>query len=223
MWCWGRDIERPEGNVLLERGMRRFRSPDPEGGTLYKALLEGDVGIWLWGFGLLCREPSTAGVFLRRYDFDPLLVDRLPDQPVHLPADLGPLVRPTPTSWATVQRLVQRAARWIANYERWVADNLGVAYRQAVLEAFDTPPTVPATAMASSWEWLADESFRLYATPGVIGPWARLLSSLWMGSRTLASSLDVRPPGRRPFQNEVQHRSRGGERWPEVIRKRAAT
>lgn len=93
--CWGRDIGRSEGNVFLDLGMCRYRSSEPNGGTLYKATLEGNAEVLLWGFGLLYRDPGVGCVFLRRYGFDPLPVERPPEHPVHRPEEIVPLVRPT--------------------------------------------------------------------------------------------------------------------------------
>ncbi|MGF1582926.1 MAG: hypothetical protein ACFCD0_26700, partial [Gemmataceae bacterium] len=128
LWCWGRDIARPEGNVLLEIGMCRYRSPEPRLASLYKATLEGGAEVWLWGFGLLYHEPGLGCIFLRRYSFDPMLMARPPELPVHLAKDIRPLIRPAGTRRKTASTLVRGAARWIARHEHWVAENLGVEY-----------------------------------------------------------------------------------------------
>lgn len=211
LWCWGRDIERPEGNVLLDLGMSRYRSPEPGCSTLYKAVLAGDAEVWLWGFGLLYRDPGVGCVFLRRYGFDPLLVARPLEHPVHRPEDIVPLVRPTGPGWTAAERLVQDAAHWIAGYEHWIAENLGIEYRRSVLNARDKPPIVPADEMAASWERLARKSFRLSVTHHVADPWARLLASLRLSCDVLFSSSNTRCSGsRHSFHHRGRHHSSGG-------------
>ena len=39
-WCWGRDVTRPDGNLLLQYGFTRHRPPGQErGATTYICLL----------------------------------------------------------------------------------------------------------------------------------------------------------------------------------------
>lgn len=221
LWCWGRDIARPEGNVLLDVGMCRHRPSEPKrGGTLYRATLHGDAEVWLWGFGLLYREPGLGCVFLRRSGFDPVLVERPPERPVHRPEHLGTLTRPANAGQtATARALVRGVAGWVAGYEHWVAESLGVDYRREVLEARDESPTVPAPAMASSWERLARKSLRLSAPQEVAGPWGRLLASLRFATDAPVSS-PARPGVRHPFSVRDQHRSSGVKQWRRGTRTR---
>lgn len=220
LWCWGRDISRPEGNVLLDMGMCRYRSTEPKHGTLYKATLQGDAEVWLWGFGLLYREPGVGCVFLRRKGFDPLLVERPPEQPVHRAEDIGPLVRPAGESRAVARELVRGAATWIAGYEHWVAESLGIDYRRAVLEARDKESIVPATAMAASWERLAKKSFRLSIPQQFVGPWGKLLASLRFSYDMPIRSTAAWPGLRQSFSPREHHRSSGAKQWRRETRTR---
>ncbi len=167
LWCWGRDVARPQGNVFLALGMCRYPPPDPACEcTAYTARVAGDGVVWLWGFGLLYWRPDVGGVFVRRFGFEPLLA-RLPICPLHSPDGLAPLVaRPTSAGQhATAATAVRAAAGWVAGYEHWIAETYGTAYRETTLAARSRSPAVPAADMARSWEHLAKKGRRLTAAP----------------------------------------------------------
>lgn len=200
LWCWGRDIARPEGNVLMTLGMCRHRSsaPEPEC-TAYTGRMAGGGTVWLWGFGLMYCQPDLGGVFLRRYGFEPVLLAHPPNQPAHRPDDLGLLTRPTTArQHTTAGALVRATAEWIAGYEHWVAETFGTSYRQAVLAARDKSPVVSAREMAGAWEHLACNSARLTAPRmPLIGVRRMLLAALD------SSRLPARGSGeRRPYRNQ---------------------
>jgi len=180
IWCWGRDISRPDGNILLDLGMCRHRSPGT-GCTAYTGRVAGDGVVWLWGFGLMYCEPELGGVFLRRFGFHPMLVPGPPARPVHKPDSLDLLVRPLTSRQKDVAgSLLRGAAGWVARYEHWVAETYGSVYREATLRArVKKPPTVAARKMAAAWENLAKKSERLADSPAPArGPWGRLFASL---------------------------------------------
>jgi len=181
LWCWGRDVARPAGNVLLELGMFRYRSTGPgPGRTAYTGRAADDSVVWLWGFGLLFCLPNLGGVFLRRYKFDPLLIARPPGHPVHAPEHLVGLTRPTTARQRVVANaLVRAAAEWVAGYEHWIAETLGTSYRGAALASRDKPTAVPAPEMARAWEHLAKKAPRLTFTQTTLtGARGKLLTGL---------------------------------------------
>ena len=72
-WNWGRDIERRDGNLLLEAGFLQRRPPEGEAGSsCYTLALPGSDSLMLWGFGLLYGMPRKGCVFLNRYQFAPV-------------------------------------------------------------------------------------------------------------------------------------------------------
>lgn len=207
LWCWGRDIARPAGNVLLQLGMCRHRCSDPKvGSTLYIASPDKDAALWLWGFGLLYRRRDLGCVFLRRHGFDLRLVGNPPERPVHRVEEVGPLVRQMGAEKIAAEALLRDAALWIAGYEHWVAENLGIDYRRAVLKAREKRPTVPAQEMAASWERVAKKSFRLSVAMPVAGPWGQLLAAL-----------------RFALDDPYRHRSTEVKRWRRETRTRGPT
>ncbi|MBM3980693.1 MAG: hypothetical protein FJ304_10485 [Planctomycetes bacterium] len=181
LWCWGRDVVRPEGNLLLALGMCRYRAATAAGATsAYTGRVAGGT-VWLWGFGVLYSDDATGGtVFLQRYDFVPKLVARPLGAPVYRSTDLPGLARPSSAGERALARtLVRRVAEWVARYEHWVAENHGVAYRRAALAARDRSPAVPAERMAAGWERVAKKAVRLDTTAGVRpGVWANVLTGL---------------------------------------------
>ena len=151
IWCWGRDVCRPEGNLLLHLGMCRYRSPvNGNDRTAYTGRVPGDGVVWLWGFGVAYWQPDVGGVFLRRYGFDPLLLPTPLDRPVHTLDELAPwVIRPTTAGQRrTAAAAVRAAAGWVAAYEHWVAESYGTGYREGALAVRGTTPVVPARDMA---------------------------------------------------------------------------
>jgi hypothetical protein len=178
-WCWGRDIARPAGNVLLGLGMCRHRAP-ARGSSLYTARTPAGGVVWLWAFGTALTDPAAGTVYVGRYGFAPRLTRRADFVGVHDPADLGRLARPTTArEWQTARRLLADLARWAAGYEHWVAETLGTDYRAASLSARSKPPVVPARDMAAAWERLAKRVRLLNAPPtAATGPWAVAIGRL---------------------------------------------
>ena len=181
--------------MLLGLGMCRYRSADPgPDRTAYTGRVPGDGVVWLWGFGLVYCLPHLGGIFLRRYGFDPVLVAE-PQHPVHLPEHLAPFARPnTARQRATALEIVRAAAAWAAGYEHWVAETLGIAYREATLAVRNKPPAIPAKDMARAWEHLAKKSTKLAdPAPTPCGPWGQLIATL----RTTAGAFSSHPT--RPY------------------------
>jgi hypothetical protein len=56
-------------------------------------------------------------------------------------------------AWDTV--LLRGAMRWVAEYERWVLAQYGVAYREACLLAWKKRPVLPRL-LPTAWEELAE-------------------------------------------------------------------
>lgn len=196
MWCLGRDIVRPAGNVLLDLGMCQYRPRDPQrGNTLYTAAVAPVGSVFLWGFGALYAEPGFGGVFLRRYDFAPKWTAHETALGVHNIAGLGRLEAPAAGKPAAkVRQLLPRLVGWFAKYEHWVAENLGGEYRADSLAGREKPSVAPATGMADAWERAAKLCKRFRATPPVATtPWAR-----WRAR--------VRSPAVRPVATRVADR-----------------
>jgi hypothetical protein len=156
-WCWGCDVRRADGNLLLEYGFRRFRVPQGQrGSSAYTLHIGPGESVVLWGFGLFYGHESLGGLYLPRAGFEPRLLDgSTPPAQVwewqqlasaRSPQDIG--------EWLRAHRLLAFAMRWIAGYERWVIATHGESYRQACVSAW-RKNGLSAAQMAETWTQLA--------------------------------------------------------------------
>lgn len=156
-WCWGRDIRRPEGNLLLDYGFRRHRPPAGEiGASAYALRLDSQRTAVLWGWGLWFGAGAGGQLFLARDSFVPRLMaaERPPDDvwaldqlpPARVPADAG--------EWLRARMLLAAAARWIGDYEAWILKEVGAPYRCDCVTAW-RKNAIAAEAMAGLWHDLA--------------------------------------------------------------------
>ena len=156
-WNWGRDIVRPEGNLLLEAGFLKRRPPQGEtGSTCYTLALPDGDSLMLWGFGVLYGTPRKGGVYLNRYQF----------RPVWLPSETiqGPIWKPgmiptgqAPPSPRIPVDLTVAAIRRTADYEEWALAHCGLEYRRAVLRQWNRPSgQLPPETLPRAWRTLAD-------------------------------------------------------------------
>jgi len=156
-WCWGWDIRRPAGNLLLQRGFRRRRPVDPNQGSSDYRLRGHGYTMGLWGFGVYQERPGTGGVFIGRYADGPRFSDAaLPRDGIFLPGDMPSMTGPEPL--ADSAQACHRFALlldWIARYECWVQAIEGPAHRAAAVTAWGDKAVVPADRMADSWRGLA--------------------------------------------------------------------
>jgi hypothetical protein len=171
MWCWGYDIRRAAGNVLLLRGFKRWRPPQGTlGSTAYQLDMPPDRQVVLWGFGMFFGSRSDGGLFLKRYAFAPLWTaacdlraalwrpEELPDfRPANNLAERTCLVG-----------VLSAAMRWIAEYETWVQETLGLDYRRQCLREW--PKTVAeAGNVPQQWLLFAEHCSELLAVAHASG------------------------------------------------------
>jgi hypothetical protein len=156
LWCWGCDIRRPAGNLLLEYGFVRSRATDPSVGTTCYRLArtaQSDIGLWL--FGMFYGDDHHEGLYISRYGFAPQIVRsaRLPDA---IWSHRGvPCREPTcDRDWTAAAHLLPAALRWIAGYESWVAATQPPEYRAACIAAW-MHEQVPAPDVEHEWLSLA--------------------------------------------------------------------
>jgi hypothetical protein len=178
MWCFGRDIMRTQGNILLDLGMCQYRSNNPESNsTMYTCAVEPKGMLFLWGFGVMYTEPGFGGVFLARYDFLPKWTPRESAMGVHRMEDLGTLLNPgTRIEISRMRHLLPQMTRWFARYEHYIVETYGIDYRDRCLEMRSQAPVVPAPKMAREWEQTAKKckEFRGIEAASV-DPWKKLI------------------------------------------------
>ena len=74
VWCWGRDILRPEGNWLLQIGFARMAPPADRKhcASVHVLTMPRSRCVVLRGFGVFYGEGQRGGVFLPRDECHPL-------------------------------------------------------------------------------------------------------------------------------------------------------
>ena len=161
VWCWGRDIECPEQNLLMRFGFQRHRdSEDFDRSTCYR-LDENELHVCLWGFGMFFGCRDLGGLYLDRFDFTPgwAPIESL-SLSIHWPDELPPFARPRGGGqWQRARALWKMSMEWIADYEAWVRHNVGVAYRRECVATW-LRPYVRAEKMATAWRVLSRERWR---------------------------------------------------------------
>lgn len=165
VWCWGRDILRPEGNWLLELGFDRIEPPaDREDcSSVYTLELPFGRRVMLRGFGVFYGDVQRGGVFLPRYEFCPRYTTHATlDCPPWSDADLPKLRAPTELQRTSCASLTLDLIEWIRSYEIGIVERLGIEYRRSTLKNWDNGKRtfVPAEKIASAWREL---SFRVAA------------------------------------------------------------
>ena len=97
IWCWGKDIEKSEGNWLLEIGFSRLELPnDREGTSIYSLNISEKRCIYLRAFGILYVDTKYGSIFLPRYEFLPEYTEQTTlDKPPWTKKDLPKLKTPT--------------------------------------------------------------------------------------------------------------------------------
>lgn len=175
LWCFGYDIRRPEGNLLIERGCERIPAPvEARCGSCYRARVEGhgrrdrESVFLLRGFGVLCEEPAHAGLFLHRDRFQVAwLGGRSLATIPWLPED-APQESVVPVRFRQAAAgLIARLAEWIACYEEDVRETCGEAYRVSALSERVPRGFIPPGEAPNRWRTLAAE---LLADPDLMAP-----------------------------------------------------
>ena len=160
VWCWGRDVEYPDGNLLMRFGFERHRDRSTaERSTCYR-LDRDQLHISLWGFGMFFGCRDLGGLYLNRFQFCPgwAPVESL-SLAIHWPDELPIFARPRGApQWQRARKLWKTTLLWIANYEAWVRATVGLAYRRECVETW-LRPIVRAEKMATAWRFLGQRGW----------------------------------------------------------------
>ena len=166
LWCWGRDIEYPDGNLLTQFGFERHRYDGAaERSTCYR-LDEEKRHVCMWGFGMFFGYRDLGGLYLSRFDFCPgwAPIESL-SLAIHQVADLPLFARPRGRAqWNQARELWKSQLQWIAGYERWVRATVGLAYRRKCVESW-LRPFARAERMASAWQFLGHRMWERQKQP----------------------------------------------------------
>jgi len=171
-WCWGRDIESPYGNLLLQSGCERQRPPQSgNGSTRYVLTVPGQPVISLWAFGVTIGSPAEAAIYINRYCFVPRWIPE-PDFSLETwSARSFDGLRPPSTKHEirTSKRLLKFGLQWLGDYERQILATHGVRYRRDVLRNWHESPVLPERVpdewRRMSWH-IPEPPLETYIKPG---------------------------------------------------------
>ena len=161
VWCWGRDVQSPDGNLLMHYGFERHRdSDDADRSTCYRWDRD-ELHVSLWGFGMFFGSRELGGLYLDRFDFCPVWapIESL-SLNVHWPDELPVFARPRGMSqWQRARKLWKQSLFWIADYESWVRKSVGIRYRRHCVETWLRPFVRPEKNVAA-WRFLGRQDWQ---------------------------------------------------------------
>jgi hypothetical protein len=152
-YCFGEDIRRPAGNLLLEHGFVRERAGDRAGCSRYRKALESGSTLTLWGFGAHLQTPDGFGVIVNRQSFE----IRLTDAPISDDAWLFGEIetrRFDADDSARASVALAELVGELLEYESWVAENHASWRRSTVSRWFKK--RVAAGKIVDSWRRVRD-------------------------------------------------------------------
>lgn len=172
MWLWGRDVLRPEGNLLITQGLTRVPPSDLQRGRTFYRLKSQGESVSLWGWGMFYGIEGLGGLFLNRHRFQLLWTDQaVLSTEVSKFEDLRDFCSPNSYSQRTAcHSLLRKGLRWIAEYERSVAATTRTGYRRDCLASRSDWPAVSKRIAAE----LADDE----SVDATAAAWERLLPGL---------------------------------------------
>ena len=171
MWCWGCDVRREAGNLLLAYGFRKRPALESRTSSAYTCLLHPDGALTLWGWGLWIAAQGCGSLLISRDGFRLRgCAEAIYEPQAWREADLLPSVAPVRMAqeYAADTLLVQ-ALTWIALYEDWLTTQVEPTYRTCALAAWPQRRRckggVPAHEMAARWALLAHSLSMEYLNP----------------------------------------------------------
>lgn len=159
MWCWGCDVRRAEGNLLLAYGCQQRPSPEPRYHSAYTYTLCRDCALTLWGWGIWIAAQDHGSLFVSRGGF------RVRWIPQTALAPMAWQERDLPRGSTDIRStdallLLREAVLWIAVYERWVAGTVEQNYRVSTVSAWPQRRRfdggVSTENVADQWEKIAE-------------------------------------------------------------------
>ncbi|MDZ4769944.1 MAG: hypothetical protein SGJ24_12525 [Chloroflexota bacterium] len=156
MWCWGCDVRRADGNLLLAYGCQQRPSPEPRYHSAYTVALCAGCALTLWGWGVWIAAQDHGSLFISRGGFRLRWSSHTDLSPQAWQARDLPLVsEPNGERQTDALHLLREAVTWIAGYERWLADCTAPTYREQVVVAWPQRRQykggVPSCELANAW------------------------------------------------------------------------
>ena len=163
MWCWGCDVRRTAGNLLLAYGAEKRPASDKRYHSAYTFQLNKDAVLNLWGWGVWFSHSDWGSLFISRSRFRVRYSSEFMPMPDAWRArDLPPMtgIRDETEAGYAVH-LLATALNWIGGYEDWLGSQVKPDYRERVLAAWPQRKRhkggIPAAEMATRWFELAEQ------------------------------------------------------------------
>ena len=158
VWCWGRDVEGPAGNLLMGFGFQRHRDHGTDVRSTCYRLDQDESHISLWAFGMFFGHRELGGLYLDRFDFCPRWAPvESVSLAIHWPDELPVFTRPQGRpQWQRARKLWKSLLAWIADYETWVHSTAGLDYRRECVETW-LRPFVRAEKTPAAWRFLSQQ------------------------------------------------------------------
>lgn len=158
MWCFGCDIRKREGNLLIKSGFTRHRSPDQRTGSRYSKGLSDHTHMYLWGFALVISS-FESGLCLRRHQqiptFSPSL--RIHDDSWS-PWDIPQFSHPdSELQRFRAQTLLRICALEMQQYEDFINRVSETNYRLKCLKSKRSYKKMVGTSLFEAWGELANK------------------------------------------------------------------
>jgi hypothetical protein len=153
MWCFGCDVRREAGNLLLAYGFTRERPEAPiTGSSHYSIVIDTEHTLHLWGFAIVVQG-AEASLCLKRYERTPLLASRINISPKSWrPQDLPRFSRPrTSAERANAQRLLKVLTEHLERYELFAESHATKDYRRACMQQQRFYKKLNAISLESAW------------------------------------------------------------------------
>jgi len=157
MWCWGCDVRRKSGNLLVAYGFEQRLSPEPRWHSAYTVCLNPDCALTLWGWGLWLAAQDYGSLFLSRSGFRVRHTPEVVQYPQAWQVDDLPSAKIPcdPVGQRNTRHLLADALRWVGEYEHWLATRIGPEYREQVTAAWPQRRRyhggIPAAYLADTW------------------------------------------------------------------------
>ncbi len=166
LWCWGRDIEYTNENLLMRFGFTRHRDSETnERSSCYRLDLD-ELHVALWGFGMFFGRRDLGGLYLGRFEFCPYWapIESI-SLSVHWPDELPIFARPYGhDQWHRGRKLWSSLLLWISEYERSIVETAGLEYRHQCVASW-LRPFVQADRIAQAWEFLGQRDWEQKSQP----------------------------------------------------------
>ena len=162
IWCWGRDILRAQGNWLIEQGFEVIKAPaDLERvKNIYSLKISEYQHIMLRGFGIILTDERYGSIFVPRYEFLPKYapsskLNTLPWSFDYLPEFAPP--KDIEKQYCSI--MFGELIDWIITYEQNLIANLGIDFRNSIVEEWNNGKRriIASDNIISEWEKLRND------------------------------------------------------------------